>query len=162
MPNLLNQEQQKVTLYSIILLGLTSVHHTYGAIIYHTQWRLHVLLLSVPVIIITIYLNRLLNQNDKIRNGYWFWIYWTITLLVSIILIGVFEGIYNHILKNILFFGGMSKTGMRTLFPPATYEMPDDVIFEITGMLQGITAIVLIVYFIRLTRGIIHQRKSLM
>ena len=147
-----NQEQRKVTFYSIILMTLTSVHHIYGAIIYHTQWRLHVLLLSVSVIIITLYLNWLLSRNGNSGNRYSFWIYWTITLLVPIILIGLFEGIYNHILKNILFFGGVSKNSMSKLFPPGMYEMPDDIFFEITGMMQGIVAVVLTVYFIHLTK----------
>jgi len=151
MSNILNQERAKVTLYSIILMSLTSLHHVYGAIIYHTEWRLHVLLLSIPVIVITFYLNRLLNQKGSAYRGYLFWVYWAITLLFSVILIGVFEGLYNHLLKNILFWGGASKSGLSKLFPPGLYEMPDDAIFEITGVMQGIIGIVLIVHFIRLT-----------
>ncbi len=157
MSNILNQEQAKVTFYSIILMILTSLHHVYGAIIYHTEWRLHVLLLSIPVIVITFYLNRLLSQKSDSRKGYLFWIYWVITLIFSVILIGVFEGLYNHILKNILFFGGVSKSSLSKLFPPGMYELPDDVFFEITGVMQGIIGIILIIYFIRLTRKIIHR-----
>ncbi|SFF08241.1 hypothetical protein SAMN05518672_115116 [Chitinophaga sp. CF118] len=160
MSNILNHERAKVTLYSIIIMSLTSLHHVYGAIIYHTQWRLHVLLLSIPVIVITLYINRLLNPKVNTSNNYLFWIYRAITLLVSIILIGLFEGIYNHIVKNILFFGGASKSGMSKLFPPGMYEMPDDAFFEITGVMQGVIGIVLIVYFIRLTREIIHTKNS--
>ena len=145
-----NNEQQKVTLFSLLLMTMTSIHHVYGAIVYHTPWRLHVLFLSIPVIILTLVLDRLLIR--KHNNLLVFRLYWFLTLLVSIILIGVFEGLYNHILKNVLFFIGVSVGNMEKLYPPGAYEMPDDLFFEITGMLQGVIAIVLIAYFIRLTR----------
>ena len=147
MPDLLNQELRKVTLFSVILMGLTSVHHLYGAIAYHTSWRLHVLLFSIPVIVVTLLLHRAASRPSV------FWLYWIITLLAAIILIGIFEGLYNHVLKNILFFSGFPKSSMEKLYPRGAYEMPDNLFFEISGILQGIIAIPLIIYFIRLTQA---------
>lgn len=144
MPDISNHELKKVTLYSVILMGLTSVHHLYGAIAYHTSWRLHVLLFSIPVIIVTLLLHRAANRPWAFR------LYWITTLLASIILIGVFEGLYNHVLKNILFFSGFSQSRMERLYPHGAYEMPDNFFFEITGIMQGIIAIPLIIYFTRL------------
>lgn len=152
MLNAVKYKQKKVTIYSIMLMGLTSVHHLYGAIIYNTPWRMHVLLLSIPVIIVTLFLSRLLNKTKVTTNKYLFWVYWLITLLASITLIGVFEGLYNHILKNILYFGGLSGSLMNKIFPSGTYEMPNNFFFEITGMMQGIIVIPLIVYFIQLSK----------
>ena len=146
MPDLLNHELRKVTLFSVMLMCLTSVHHVYGAIAYHTSWRLHVLLFSIPVLVVTLILNRL-----AAAKPWAFWLYWIITLLAAIILIGIFEGLYNHVLKNILFFSGFPGSSMEKLYPRGTYEMPDNFFFEITGIMQGIIAIPLIIYFIRLT-----------
>lgn len=146
MPDQSNNKQQKVTLYSVLLMTLTSVHHAYGAFVYHTPWRLHVLFLSVPVIILTLILNRITN------NTWVLWVYRLLTLIIPIILIGIFEGLYNHVLKNILFFSGLSQNNMEMLYPSGTYEMPDNWFFEITGMLQGVIGIVLIIYFTRLNR----------
>ena len=159
MSRVLNNEQNKVSLYSNVLMILTSIHHAYGAIVYHTEWRFHVLLLSVPVIIVTLFLNRLLNKRGYTYNNYLFWIYWIIILLASIVAIGVFEGVYNHILKNIIYFGGFPKNWMDKLFPSGVYEMPDNLFFEITGMLQGVMAILLIKYFIQLTRNVLNSKN---
>jgi hypothetical protein len=161
MLNTLYKDKRKVSLYSNMLMILTSVHHLYGAIVYNTSWRLHVLALSLPVIIATLYLNRLLERDNF--KSYWFWIYWTIILLPSIAAIGIFEGLYNHILKNILFFGGLSKNWLDRLFPPGTYEMPDNLFFEITGIMQGIVTMPLIIYFVRLTlhRIAIFKKKKM-
>lgn len=148
MPDLLNKEQRKVTLFSVILMCLTSVHHLYGAIAYHTSWRLHVLFFSIPVLVVTLLLNRAAS-----RPPWVFWLYWIITLLASIILIGIFEGLYNHVLKNILFFSDFPKSSMKKLYPQGAYEMPDNFFFEISGIMQGIIAIPLIIYFIRLTQA---------
>ncbi len=146
---LLKTTQSKVSLYSNILMGLTSVHHVYGAMVYHTPWRLHILFISVPVIIATLLLNRLVLISCK---SLWTWMYGLLIFLASVLLIGSYEGLYNHVLKNILYFGGLSAGGMAVLFPPGMYELPNDVFFEITGMLQGIVVIPLAIHFMRWVR----------
>jgi hypothetical protein len=62
------------------------------------------------------------------------------TLGVAVVMIGTFEGLYNHVVKNLLYFGGASPALMMRLFPRPTYEMPNDVFFEITGVLQVVPA----------------------
>ncbi len=51
-------------------------------------------------------------------------------------MIGFFEGGYNHLVKNILFFGGAHQATLHQLFPGPEYEMPNDLWFEVTGILQ--------------------------
>jgi hypothetical protein len=136
--------------YSTALMVLTSIHHIYGAVIYHTPWRLHVLMLSIPVIILTIVLYRVLRQKETINRSFVFWIFFLVTLVPSIGLIGLYEGVYNHMLKNVLFFGGVDRGTLLMLFPAPAYEMPNDLLFEITGVLQGLIVIPLIVKMIAL------------
>ena len=50
--------------------------------------------------------------------------------------IGIFAGGYNHAVKNALYVIGAPSSLMLTLFPPPTYVMPDDVVFELSGVLQ--------------------------
>ncbi len=140
----------KTSWYSIALMMLTSIHHVYGAFRYNTPWRLHVLMVSIPVIVLTIVLLRTVLRKAGI-SAFVFWVFFVITLVPSISLIGFYEGIYNHILKNILFYGGTDVNILRTLFPPPKYEMPNDVWFEITGVLQGIIAVPLTIQLTRLT-----------
>lgn len=45
--------------------------------------------------------------------------------------IGAFEGLYHHVVKNVLYFGGASPALLAPLFPLPTYEMPNDAFFDI-------------------------------
>ena len=47
----------------------------------------------------------------------------------------------GQFVKNLLFFGGASPEVLGRLFPSPTYEMPDDVWFEISGVLQAPVAV---------------------
>jgi len=145
----MNKNQvSKVSWYSVVLMALTSIHHVYGAIIYHTQWRLHVLLVSIPVIAVTILLSRALQRGAS--AAFIFRTFFVVTLAPSFGFIGLYEGIYNHILKNILFFGEADTDMLMMLFPLPMYEMPNDAVFEITGILQGVIAVPLAVHLARL------------
>ncbi len=50
--------------------------------------------------------------------------------------IGAFEGGYNHLLKNAVYFGGLPHDAFARLVPPPSYEPPSDWFFELTGVLQ--------------------------
>lgn len=150
-------DQTRVGMYSNALMLLTSVHHVYGAIRYHTPWRMHVLLLSIPVLVVTIILDRMIKRKGFSLKQAWPWIYCSVIFLVAIGMIGVYEGLYNHLLKNILYFGGLPAATMNMLFPSSMYEMPDDIFFELTGVLQGIIVIPLAVYFSRMIRRLLMK-----
>jgi hypothetical protein len=69
---------------------------------------------------------------------------WTFVLTIIVIpllLFGVFEGFYNHLVKDALYFSGMSVEQLRRFFPPPMYEMPNDAFFELTGVLQIVPAV---------------------
>ncbi|HKZ36313.1 MAG TPA: hypothetical protein VJ184_01590 [Chryseolinea sp.] len=93
-------EVTRVSQYSNLLMITTTIHHIYGSVIYNTPWRLHVLLLSIPVVVITVLLTRFLAKREHQDKKILFVIYWLIILVASIGLIGVFEGIYNHAIKR--------------------------------------------------------------
>lgn len=152
-------EVTNVTRYSIALMAITSIHHAYGAYIYNTPWRLHILMLSIPVILVTILLHRRLQKKEDNRRSVIFWIYWIITLVPSMMFIGLFEGMYNHFLKNVLFFGGLPHNIILQLFPPPTYELPNDLLFELTGVLQAVVFVPLGIHFIRLTSKELKKLK---
>ena len=61
-------------------------------------------------------------------------------LVFPVLLFGLFEGLYNHVLKDALYLAGLPESLFVTLFPPPTYEMPSDVLFEVTGVLQPVPA----------------------
>jgi hypothetical protein len=144
------KQLKRTGLYSNALMVLTTIHHIYGAVIYSTPWMLHVIFLSAPVLVVTIILEYLLKKYD---NRFLFWLYSFVILVPSISFIGLFEGIYNHILKDIMFYSGFSEETMLAMFPPPAYEMPNDFLFEFTGVLQGIVCSVLMVVFYKFIRA---------
>jgi len=111
------------------------------------------------VIILTLVLERRLGKKEVSSKCVMFWLLYFITLVPSLGLIGVFEGIYNHLLKNIMYFGGAGDGLLLTLFPAPTYEMPNDLLFEITGVMQGVIAIVLIKQMVALTLSLFKVRQ---
>jgi hypothetical protein len=123
--------------YLVSVMALTTVHHSYGAIIYETPWRHHVAvvaIVTVLVLIATLRMHRSLA--GKLFGKIAFWMFTMTAMLIPVIGIGLFEGGYNHIMKDLLYFSEASGTLMARLFPPPTYEMPGDAFFEITGILQ--------------------------
>jgi hypothetical protein len=69
------------------------------------------------------------------------------------------EGIYNHILKNVLYFVGVGEETIIHKFygfyEPGIVEMPNDVFFELTGVAQGFLAISIAVHLVRFNRNLL-------
>jgi hypothetical protein len=63
-------------------------------------------------------------------------VFTAVVLVIPVAVIGLFEGAYNHALKNALYFAGASSTLMNLLFPPPTYELPNNALFEVSGVMQ--------------------------
>lgn len=124
------------------VFALTSLHHVYGAIHYATPWRYHVVLFSavaLAVILGAFWLSRA--RPDTTPGAIARWVFRVVSLIVPVLLVGGFEGLYNHVVKIVLYLGGLPEPWMRGLFPPPTYEMPGDVFFEVTGVLQVVPAV---------------------
>jgi hypothetical protein len=105
--------------------------------IYQTPWRQHAAIVAVVTVLVSLAsfrIHRSVASERAARIA--FWIFVTLTLLIAVLAIGLFEGGYNHTLKNILYFTTHDAALMARLFPPPTYELPNDAFFEITGMLQ--------------------------
>lgn len=137
----IQQLESRVARSALAVLLLTSVHHAYGAYVYDTPWRLHVLFVSgfaAAVIIGSLLAHR---KSTGVARETAFWVFVSVTFAVPIAIIGLFEGGYNHALKDTLYFAGASLTMMHRLFPPPTYELPSDVFFEVTGVLQLVLAV---------------------
>jgi len=142
-----NQTSKKLV-QLIIGIGITTwLHHIYGGFIYDTVYRIVVPTLTLPILLAaTFYLqyNLIKRENQVVKVLF--------TLIVSIfwiVAIGLIEGGYNHILKNILFFADVSKDRLTVLFPPEfgelrLFEKPNDLIFELTGIVQFFLGLLLI------------------
>lgn len=134
-------------LSSAAVMLLTALHHMYGAVIYQTPWRNHVVDVSLwTTAFIIAALLVFYRKRFSTTGCVAFWLALGAITLIPVGMIGLFEGGYNHLLKNMLFFSGASTTLLHTLFPPPTYHLPNDVIFEATGILQALLAVVAAYY----------------
>jgi hypothetical protein len=136
--------------YSIGTMILTLVHHLYGAIIYDDPFRLHVTIVAVPVtaILFGCYITYARTHNAALKKAQWI-VFLVLTCVFSIALIGMYEGGYNHVVKNLLYFAGVSTTTLDQLYP-AIYELPNDFIFEFSGVAQFATGVMCIIELRRL------------
>jgi hypothetical protein len=146
MPSLINDRSLEVTnratRNALAALVLTSIHHAYGAYIYDTPWRLHVVYIAAcaaaaivgPLAMVRLNPGRLIRRVALSVAG-------VVILVVPVVLIGLVEGVYNHAIKIVLYAFGMPATTMHRLFPPPAYQLPNDFVFEATGVIQIVPAL---------------------
>jgi hypothetical protein len=128
---------RRAMLAGVGVMLLTSIHHAIGAVVYQTPWRLHVLVISIPVsvaLLAAFAVHR--RRPDRLAGRIAAGAVIALVTVVAIALFGLFEGLYNHVLKDVLFGLGAPRELMRALFPAPRYVMPDNLVFEVTGVLQ--------------------------
>jgi hypothetical protein len=143
----------RATAAALAVLALTSIHHAYGAYAFETLWRLHVLAIAVPTALaIHLALRASMRTEDQVAKRL-MKAFWALAILVVPVgVIGLYEGGYNHVVKNIVyFFGGEEQA--EALFPHPPYEMPRDFIFEFTGIAQFPLSIATAILVLRFIRG---------
>jgi hypothetical protein len=129
---------------------VTTFHHLYGAKIYNTPWRKDVginggLILFICFIFLFLF--------SVYKKNIFLTLYSVISFIVFEFGIGLFEGLYNHVLKNVLFFCGMPLSTWRKLFPAPAYEIPDNLLFESTGILQFFVALISTFYLLKIYKN---------
>ena len=127
--------------YAHATLLLTVVHHVYGAVRYATPFRAHgaaVALAVAGVLAALAWARRRAPGRPAGRVAGWAAA--LLVLVVPVLTVGAFEGVYNHVLKVALYLGGAPGGLLPILFPPPVYQPPDDVWFELTGVLQVVPA----------------------
>ena len=148
--------KQSLVSNSIVYL-LTSFHHYYGAIVYNTPWRKDVVFNGGAVMLVAIlclFLFRYFNKKAFLLA------YLLLTFLVFSIGIGIFEGAYNHLLKDLLYFSGTKLATWRMLYPAPAYEVPNNVIFESSGIAQFFVALVQIYYLGKVYRSVYPKGRT--
>ncbi|PZF72646.1 hypothetical protein [Taibaiella soli] len=117
---------------------LTAFHHYYGSVVYGTPWRAHVVLLGGMTFLLCLLLAWQYRRSGK---KLWLYSYLIIAVLMFGTGIGLFEGLYNHVVKNLLYFAGMNRDSWRIMFPAPAYEVPENFLFEASGVLQFVVGI---------------------
>src|SRR5688572_4970149 len=139
---------------ALATFGLTAVHHVYGAVLYDTPWRHHAAVVGAIASAVLWLAHRAYTRDPAgIRGRVALAVFVTVTGLIAVLAIGMFEGLYNHVMKNITYFAGLPLELHRELFPPPTYELPNDALFEVSGILQVVPAAYAAIALYRLLRA---------
>lgn len=139
---------------------LTLIHHAYGAAIYDEPFRLHVAFIAIPVILILMLCFHIYQkQASPLSRNISIWVFTLITIVIPVGVIGLYEGTYNHLLKNVMYFGGASQAAINKFFPSPIYEMPNNYIFEVTGIFQFVLGVHLIWSMIKFGKETFRKKK---
>lgn len=146
----IDNTQKKVALSILAVYLTTSIHHVYGAWLYETPWRNHIayqgftwLLISYVILLIHV----------KWRFKVIAWIFALFAGFFFVGAIGFYEGLYNHVVKNILYFVGTDTDVLHTMYPPPKYELPNDFLFETSGVLTFVVCMWCLKTMIRLLKS---------
>jgi hypothetical protein len=115
---------------------ISSGHHLYGAIAYDTMWRAGVSywILGIVLLLCTMLYIYWSTSNELMgKVALWVFSFGAIIFQSGFTL---FECIYSHVLKDLLFFIDISRPTLEQLYPPPAYHLPDNWLFEITGVMQ--------------------------
>jgi hypothetical protein len=131
----------------------TLVHHIYGGLIYRTPERFAIALFFTVMLLPTI---GLLLRYRRTRSPPVLIALGIVVAVVWVVVLGLFEGGYNHTYKDILFLAGVPRVQVLKLHPAAmagdfTYP-PDSLLFEASGVLQFLTSLFTVYFVCRLWR----------
>jgi hypothetical protein len=116
---------------------VTLAHHIYGGLVFASTERLFLALVFTVVFGITLWLFRFDETKRWATRAYW-------SLVVGFwaVLLGLYEGGFNHALHVVLRTAGASTETMRRLYPSGSDAVvSDDVFFQATGVLTLTAAV---------------------
>lgn len=109
----------------------TFIHHVYGGIKYYTP---KVNRLKIAGLIVITY-GVTLALHTASQHTHWVsYVYNGLILVWWVGGFGIFEGGYNHLLKVALWAARVKPAKLQKLFPPDEYVLPNDIIFEGSGI----------------------------
>ncbi len=134
--------------------ALTTVHHIYGGLVDGAPNRLRVpVIMAIPSLVALGSLRRYKRTGSRAALA----TSSTVAVLAWVVLSGLLHGGYAHAYKDILFLVDGSPKLYYPLNPDEHYP-PDDIFFEMTGVLETVTAYFIALFTYRLIRD--RQQRS--
>lgn len=144
---------KQVMLAFLAQMTLTSIHHVYGGIVYDSVLRLSMPIFAAIELLIVL---GLLYWYRRTKSGVPLSSFIVVVVIVGVVQ-GLFHAIYGHAYKDVLFLLGVKAENIRNFFLPVMPNdfiyPPNDVFFELTGLLELVTISLIIVFTYRLIRN---------
>jgi hypothetical protein len=153
-------ESRRLVAWLLVLAAvqtlLTICHFVYGAHLYDDPSREHVVLPALIFLAVAAAL-----------GGAWLfrphrlalWLFGAEVALVDIGLFGGLHGGFNHALKDIFFFSGMDGERLAQIFDSPDFAVPDNSLFESSGVAGLLLALAIGYLLVRLIRAEHRRRK---
>lgn len=150
-----------MTISSVALVVLTSIHHGYGAITYGTPWRWNLLKESIPVICFLLVSAYFIKRKYHFSfKSFWNWLFLLTLIFPVIFQIGAFEVVYCQGFKNALPYLEVSSSRLLEMFPPPMFSQKNDLVFEIIGLQQIIVLFFILKFFLQYLKLLWSLRKE--
>lgn len=134
-------------------VALTSIHHVYGGLAYDSTFRPSMPIIAVIELAIVL---SLLFWYGQSRSGIALGLFTLVAALVGVAQ-GLFHTLFGHIYKDILFIAGITTESVRNYFLPVTPNdfiyPPNDLFFEVTGVLELVTMSLIVIFTYRLIQN---------
>jgi hypothetical protein len=128
--------------------ALTTVHHIYGGLVDGAPSRLRVPpIMAIPALVTlgSLYRYKRTGSGAALATAS------TVAVIACVVLSGLVHGAYAHAYKDILFLVDGPPELYYSLNPDEHYP-PDDIFFEITGVLEMVTGYFIALFTYRLIR----------
>ncbi|HEX3763270.1 MAG TPA: peroxiredoxin-like family protein [Kofleriaceae bacterium] len=119
---------RRLLITAVFTLILTAGHHIYGGVLYATPWRVHGAVVALVLAGVIAWLHR--RRAVRLELA--------LVAVVCVVGIGLFEGLYNHVVKDALYLAHAPRRALLRMFPPPTYEPPGDPAFELSGVAEAL------------------------
>jgi hypothetical protein len=136
---------------------VTVGHFNYGAHLYDDPGREHVILPAIVFLAVAISLGAVYLWRPHR------WTLWLLGIEVAIVDVGLFGGFhggFNHTLKDLFFFGGMAPERLAQVFDSPDFAVPDNALFELTGIAGLLVALAVTWLLVRLLRTAHRARQE--
>jgi hypothetical protein len=138
-------------LVACVVQGLLVIgHFAYGAHLYDDPGRYHVVM---PSIIATVLVSALTALLVRWQGRILLTLLMVAAVPPFVLMFGVMHGAWFHIMKLALFAGGASKETLEWLFMSPDYTVPNDFLYEATGILNFLIACYIGFRIVRIVRA---------
>jgi hypothetical protein len=142
---------------AVLQTALTIGHFVYGAHLYDDPGREHVVF---PAIVFLLVGAGLASAYLWKPSRWTLWLFGAEVAIVDVGIFGGFHGGFNHALKDLFFFAGMDPERLAQIFDSPDFAVPNNVLFELTGIAGLLVALAITWSLVRLIRAAHLQRKE--
>lgn len=119
----------------VAVYALTTIHHIFGGLVDNADDRLVIPAILAPLVVIALVSLYALRRTGSVGALITF----GVVALLWVLLLGLFHGGYAHLYKDIVFLVDGPPSLYYPLNPSEHYP-PDNVFFEVTGVLDVVAA----------------------